>query len=44
MEIDEIVRDIFGSDIFLESTDRKSSNESEKSSRYFYYLIDLFMY
>ncbi|XP_068976365.1 E3 ubiquitin-protein ligase RNF123-like [Bombus flavifrons] len=33
MEIDEIVKDIFGSDIFLESTDRKSSNESEKSSR-----------
>lgn len=36
MEIDEIIRDIFGPDVFLESNDTKFSKENEKPSRYFY--------
>lgn len=35
MEIDEIIRDIFGPEVFLEPNDTKFSKENEKSSRYF---------
>ncbi|XP_016914333.1 E3 ubiquitin-protein ligase RNF123 [Apis cerana] len=33
MEIDEIIRDIFGPEVFLEPNDTKFSKENEKSSR-----------
>ena len=38
MEIDEITKDIFGPDVFLESTNERCSKKSKHSSRYFYYL------